>query len=74
MRAHAIVGISPRPRRPVTTIVDPSRHAIPDLVARRFDQGELNRVWTSDITLIHPGFVGGLQGVAPTSCGGCRAA
>ena len=52
MRASGIQGISPRAWRPVTTLADPSPHAIPDLVGRRFDTGELNTVWTSDITYL----------------------
>ena len=52
MREAEIRGISPRPWTPVTTIVDAVPHAIPDLVERRFDQGVLNVVWTSDITYL----------------------
>ena len=55
MRAKRIRGISPRPWRPVTTIVDPTPHTIPDLVERRFDRGAPNVVWTSDITYLATG-------------------
>lgn len=55
MRKHGIVGVSPRPWHPVTTIGDESVHSIPDLVERRFDRGVLNAVWTSDITYLATG-------------------
>ena len=55
MRESDIRGISPRPWRPVTTISDGAVHAIPDLVQRRFDRGDLNVVWTSDITYLATG-------------------
>lgn len=55
MRHHEIRGISPRPWRPITTIASQNPHTIPDLVARSFDRGALNVVWTSDITYLATG-------------------
>lgn len=55
MRENEIRGISPRPWRPVRTIVEENPHAIADLVQRHFDQGALNAVWTSDITYLATG-------------------
>lgn len=52
MRENKIRGISPRPWRPVTTISGQAVHAIPDLAERDFDRGNLNVVWTSDITYL----------------------
>ncbi len=55
MREQGIQGISPRPWTPATTIADDSPHSIPDLVQRQFDTGQLNQVWTSDITYLGTG-------------------
>lgn len=55
MRKNQIRGISPRPWRPVTRLPDQVPHTIADLVARRFDRGVLNVVWTSDITYLATG-------------------
>jgi len=55
MRHAGIVGISPRGFMPVTTQAGPNPHPVADLVQRRFDQGQLNRVWTSDITYLGTG-------------------
>ena len=52
MRMMGIEGISPRAFVPVTTIQSTRRSTLPDLVKRLFDQGQLNRVWMSDITYL----------------------
>lgn len=55
MRHAGIVGISPRGFTPVTTQAGPDPQPVPDLVGRRFDRGQLNVVWTSDITYLATG-------------------
>ena len=50
MRMMGIEGISPRAFVPVTTIQSKRNSTLPYLVKRLFDQGQLNRVWMSDIT------------------------
>jgi putative transposase len=57
MTAAGISGISPRGFVPVTTQPGPAglEPAWPDLVGRRFDRGQLNRVWTFDITYLPTG-------------------
>jgi len=52
MRTSGIVGISPRKFVPATTIAGPDPQPVPDLVGRHFDPGQLNKVWTSDITYL----------------------
>jgi putative transposase len=52
LRRQQLAGISPRTFAPATTVVDLDAPVPKDRVRRRFDTGELNRVWTSDITYL----------------------
>lgn len=54
MKELGISGISPRRQRLRTPkAVEEVQTPIPDLVKREFDQGEVNKVWISDITYLH---------------------
>ena len=55
MRMMGIEGISPRAFVSVTTIQSKQKSSLADLVNRLFNQGQLNRVWMSDITYLRTG-------------------
>lgn len=55
MRRQGLEGISPRMFTPIATIPGVPTHQILDLVNAKWDTGELNRVWISDITYLRTG-------------------
>jgi putative transposase len=55
MRRQGLQGISPRQFTPITTVPDASSAVPADLVNRKWDTGQLDRIWTSDITYLATG-------------------
>lgn len=55
LRRQGLAGISPWTFAPATTMADLNAALPKALVNRRFDAGEPNRVWTSDITYLRTG-------------------
>ena len=55
MRRQGLEGISPAMFTPVTTVQDPAARGFADHAQRRWDQGRLDTVWTSDITYLRTG-------------------
>lgn len=52
MRRQGLEGISPRRFTPVTTLSGVETYHIPDRGQRRWDTGQLNAVWITDITYL----------------------
>ena len=55
MRRQGLEGISPARFTPVSTIQDPAARGFADHAERRWDQGRIDAVWTSDITYLRTG-------------------